>query len=271
MSNSVCQIIPINPALGPRGDLHIYLPTGAKAPYPFVLGIHGGSWRNGDQTAYAYMAPKLEPLGVALVLVSYRLAPNHPFPAAYEDLLFVLRWLKEHGHDHSLDTTRCLLFGASAGGHLAMLLATRALQEDRARPIIRGVAQYCGIMDPVAQYAWDEKVRNFMTRDFLNASPEGNPEIFNSASPVAHLHSSMPPIWMAHGTADQTVPVAQSRELVERLRAMDRDVIYLEARGLAHTSREVSASGKPVEPLELLFERDLLRFVERSLLEEQSR
>jgi len=266
MSDPSCHIVSVHPELGVRGDLHIYLPSVEGASFPFVLGVHGGAWRSGDQAALNYMPPKLAPLGVAVVLVSYRLAPAHPFPAAYEDLLHVLRWLKEHGSEHSLDPSRCLLFGASAGGHLAMLLATRAIKENHASPTIRGVAQYCGIMDTVAQYAWDEQIKHFMTRDFLQASPESNPGIFNAASPLAHVHPHMPPVWMAHGMADRTVPLEQSQVMVERLRALGNDVVYLEACGLSHTSREVDASGKPVEPFELLFERDLLRFVERTLL-----
>lgn len=267
MTEPVPHIVPINPALGARGDLHIYLPTGESSAYPFVLGIHGGGWRNGDQTAYNYLAPKLAPLGIALVLVSYRLAPVHPFPAAYEDLLHVLGWLKEHGRKYGLDTEKCFLFGASAGGHLAMLLATRAVKENAPRPVFRGVAQYCGIMDPIEQYFWDEKVKSSMTKEFLPGSPKSAPEIFQSASPLAHLHQDMPPVWMAHGTADRVVPMTQSQAMVDGLRAMGCDVVFLEARGLAHTSREVDASGKPVEPVELLYERDVLRFIERCLLE----
>jgi len=270
MTDPVRRIVSINPALGARGDIHIYLPPNSTYPHPFVLGIHGGGWRCGDQTVYDYLAPKLAPLGVALVLVSYRLAPAHPFPAAYEDLLFVLRWLKEHGYEQGLDITKCLLFGASAGGHLAMLLATRALKDRQPGPQIRGVAQYCGIMDPLSQYAWEEETKNSMTRDFLQACPESSPEVYQSASPLAHLHADIPPVWMAHGTADPIVPLVQSQVFVERLQALGRDVIYLEARGLAHTSREVDASGKPVEPFELLFERDFLRFIERSLLNHQT-
>src|SRR5215217_6102118 len=118
MNEPSCRIVSANHSLGSRGDIHIYLPPGATSSCPFVFGIHGGGWRNGDQTAYSYMAPKLAPLGIALALVSYRLAPEHPFPAAYDDLVVAARWLREHGAEQGLDTSKCLIFGASAGGHL---------------------------------------------------------------------------------------------------------------------------------------------------------
>lgn len=264
------QILAANPAIGERGDLHIYRPDDGAAAVPFVLGIHGGGWRNGDQSSFDYLWDKLRPLGMGLVLASYRLAPEHPFPAAYEDLLNVLAWLKTEGAGHGLDTSRCLLFGSSAGGHLAMLLATRAIAEDRPRPTLCGVAEYCGIMDLSAQYAWDEERGAKMTRDFLATTPSENPSSYRDASPLAHVHPNMPPVWMAHGSTDTVVSIAQSRAIVERLQATNQDVIFLEGRNLGHTMIEIQASGEPVEPRELFFEQDLLRFTHRCFQPPQS-
>lgn len=257
-------ILPANPAIGERGNLHLYLPQSPR-PAPFVLGIHGGGWSNGDQTAYSYLWPKLRPLGIGLVLASYRLAPRHPFPAAYDDLLFTLRWLSEHGGEHQLDTGRCVLFGGSAGGHLSTLLAARATAEDQPRPTLCGLAQYCGIMDTVSQFAWDENRQSSMTSQFVIGTPQQAPEVHRAASPLQHLHAGMPPVWMAHGSADPTVPFSQSLEVVKRLRSLGHDVIFHEARGLQHTLRETFFNGEVVEPIELLFERDLLRFLQRTL------
>jgi len=257
------RILAVNPAIGERGNLHIYLAENASEPVPFVLGIHGGGWMQGDQTSFHYLWKKFCPLGIGLVLASYRVAPEYPFPAAYDDLLMALAWLKLEGRAHGLDTSRCLLFGSSAGGHLAMLLATRAIGEDRPRPTVCGVAQYCGSMDLPAQYARDEEQGSRPTRDFLSATPAENPDLYRAASPLEHVHTKMPPVWMAHGSTDPLVPISQSEAMVERLRAKNQDVIFLEARNVGHTMIEISSCGKPVEPLELLFEQDLLRFVQR--------
>lgn len=263
-SNFHLRILVANPAIGDRGNLHLYLPKNASGAVPFVFGIHGGSWSHGDQTSYHFLWEILRPLGIGLVLASYRMAPEHPFPAAYDDLLVALAWLKSKGDELGLDTSRCLLLGASAGGHLAMLLATRAITEDRPRPTFCGVAQYCGIMDLTAQEAADEKRGGRMTRNFLGTTPAENSELYRAASPLAHVHANMPPVWMAHGSADLTVPFTQSQAMVDRLRLENQDVIFLEGRGLGHTMREFSASGKQVDdPAKLLFERDLLRFVQR--------
>jgi len=258
------RILAANPAIGDRGNLHLYLPENASGAVPFVFGIHGGSWSHGDQTSYHFLWEIFRPLGIGLVLASYRVAPEHPFPAAYDDLLVALAWLKSEGDEQGLDTSRCLLFGASAGGHLAMLLATRAIAEDHPRPTFCGVAQYCGIMDLTAQEAGEETQGRRMTRNFLATTSADNPELYRAASPLAHVHANMPPVWMAHGSADVTVSFTQSEAMVDRLRLGNQDVIFLEGRDLGHTMREISASGKQVDdPAELLFERDLLRFVQR--------
>lgn len=258
------HIVAANPAIGPHGDLHIYTPEG-EGTCPFVLGIHGGAWRNGDQTSYQYLWPKLERLGFGLVLASYRRRQEAPFPAPYDDLIFTLRWLKEHGTNHGLDVERCALFGASAGGHLCMLVGLRTIKENLPAPKLRGLAQYCGIMDLRDQYKWDVEREATMTPEFMIQTPDENPDLYSAASPVDHITSDLPPIWMAHGTADLSVPLDQSRKMVEGLRAQGNDVIYHEASGLAHTLREVDHQNVAVEPLELLFERDILRFFARVL------
>lgn len=238
----------------------MYLPEGS-GPLPFVLGIHGGGWNSGNQESYSWLWPKLEPLGVALVLCSYRLAPEFPFPCAYDDLLRVLSWIQEHGASHRLDTTRCLLFGGSAGGHLAMLLATRGIAENSAVPEIRGVVDFCGIMDLAAQHTWDRGRASPMTREFLASDPENNPERFRAASPQENIHANMPPAWIAHGSVDPVVPVEQSRRMVRNLRKAGHDPVYLEARGLGHTMLETTRDGRTIAPAEILFEHDFLRFV----------
>lgn len=258
------RIIAANPAIGGHGDIHLYLPEGA-GPFPFVIGIHGGAWRNGDQKTFRHLGPKLTPRGIGLALVSYRRRHEAPFPAAYDDLVFALRWLKENGAGLRLDVGRCALVGSSAGGHLAMLLGARATRDNLPSPIIRGILQYCGIMNPVTQYAHDLARGATMTHEFLDGSPVEKPALYEEASPVAQIHPGMPPVWMAHGTGDQSVPLSQSREAVEKLRAFHCDVTFLEARDLGHTNREVAYSGEVVEPWELLFERDALRFLQRVL------
>jgi dipeptidyl aminopeptidase/acylaminoacyl peptidase len=70
---------------------------------------------------------------------------------------------------------------------------------------------------------------------------------------------------MAHGSADATVPVAQSRAMASALTTAGCDLIYHEARGIDHTMLEVGTNGEHLEPYKLLFEDDVRRFVSRVL------
>lgn len=253
----------MNPGIGDRGNVHIYLP--GSGTYPYVIGIHGGGWQNGDQSSYTFLWPHLKQRGIALALVSYRLAPAHRFPAPYDDMLAALAWLRENGTQHGLDAERFMIYGSSAGGHLAMLIGTRAAAEKRIMPKLRGIVCNCGITDMNAQYEYETKRTGTMVTRFMGTTPSADAALYRDASPIAHVHADMPPVWMAHGSGDTVVPVDQSRAMAEALRAKGHTPIYLEAAGLPHTLRETTNDGKNIEPMMLLFEHDLMRFIERVL------
>jgi acetyl esterase/lipase len=263
----VPDIIQTNPSIGERGEIHVYRPLArGSGNYPFVLGIHGGAWKRGDQTAYRFLPPKLLPQGVAVVLVSYRLLPNFRFPAAFEDLAHVLAWLKRNGRDLGLNVSRCVLFGGSAGAHLAMLLAARTIAEGRTRPTLCGIVAYCGIMDTIDQYLWDQENGESLVKEFLGTSPEGDVTLYRQASPVEQVHSVMPPVWMVHGNADRIVSPDQSRKMRDKLQELGHVPILLEAQGMDHTLVELGGMEETPESLTLLFEQELLLFISRALL-----
>jgi len=109
-----------------------------------------------------------------------------------------------------------------------------------------------------------------MTQTFLRTGPGENSEVYRLASPMGNLHERMPPLWIAHGSEDSVVPVSQSREMVAALRKTGCDPIYHEARGIGHTMCECDPDGLPMEPWQLLFEPDLLRFIKNAVNEETS-
>jgi len=250
------------PEKGAAGKVHIY-GANSDQPAPFLLGIHGGGWTQGDQSSFAWLLPRLREVGISLVLPSYRLAPRFAFPIAYDDLIDVCQWLGLHGTEHGLDPARGVLFGSSAGGHLAMLLATRGMKEVPGMPRFRGVASYCGPMDLFAEHEFEAAGNTAMTKGFLAASPEQSPERYRDASPIFHIHRDMPPAWLAHGSVDQLVLVSQSREMVAALQRGGHNPEYFEALNIGHTMCKIEADGAPRQPLELLFEVDLLRFIRR--------
>ncbi len=116
---------------GPGGDVpaRIYRPEG-DGPAPVLVWYHGGGWVIGDVETSDPTARKLcRRAGVVVVSVDYRLAPEHPFPAAPDDAWAALTWVADHIAEHGGDPARLAVGGDSAGGNLAALMAIRARDE----------------------------------------------------------------------------------------------------------------------------------------------
>lgn len=99
--------------------LRIYRPT-AASPLPALLYLHGGGWTIGDLDTHDVVCRDLaRASGCAVVSFEYRLAPEHPFPAAADDALAAWRWLRGHADELGIAADRVAIGGDSAGGNLA--------------------------------------------------------------------------------------------------------------------------------------------------------
>ena len=106
---------------GPDGDLpvRVYRPSAAR-PLPALLYYFGGGWTLGSiDTADAVCRQLADQAGCLVVSVGYRLAPEHPFPAAVRDCAAALRWVAGHADELGADPARLAVGGDSAGGNLA--------------------------------------------------------------------------------------------------------------------------------------------------------
>jgi acetyl esterase len=113
---------------GPAADIpaRAYRPdTGAERPGA-VAYFHGGGWCIGTLDSFDAACRALaNAAGAVVVSVDYRLAPEHPFPAAVEDAEAAVRWLAEHADELGADPGRLAVAGDSAGGNLATITARR--------------------------------------------------------------------------------------------------------------------------------------------------
>ncbi|HJX43966.1 MAG TPA: alpha/beta hydrolase [Geodermatophilus sp.] len=115
---------------GAEGDLRarVYRPD-AAGPLPTVVFLHGGGWVIGDLDTHDNMARNVCRHAEAVVVaVDYRLAPEHPFPAAADDAVAATRWIAQHLDEFGGDP-RLAVAGDSAGGNLAAVVA-QALRDD---------------------------------------------------------------------------------------------------------------------------------------------
>ena len=114
-------------------NARIYLPPGQALPRPVMVYTHGGGWVIGAvATVDPFCRLLSEAAGVIVVSVEYRLAPEHPYPAALEDTLAAFDWVAGHAHEWGGDASRLALGGDSAGANLAAVTANRLCAGSRA-------------------------------------------------------------------------------------------------------------------------------------------
>ena len=116
----------------PQGDVPVRIVWPTAAPVAVQISIHAGGWCMGSAEANDWLNDIVaECCQVATVSIDYRLAPEHPYPAALNDILAVAAWLRAAG-GKMFGTERLLVYGSSAGAHLAsqMLLRLRDEQPD---------------------------------------------------------------------------------------------------------------------------------------------
>ncbi len=121
---------------GPAGPIpiRVYWPddSAGTATHPVTMFFHGGGFALGDLDTHDATA-RDHAVGAASVVVSvdYRLAPEHPYPAAVEDAWAATRWVADHAGEFGADSSRFAVAGDSAGGNLAAVVAQ--LARDAAR------------------------------------------------------------------------------------------------------------------------------------------
>ena len=124
----------------------VYTPVGAKRPTPVLLHLHGGGMVAGHADSDTPgMTQLLADAGCSLVVFDYRLAPEHPFPAALDDATMVLGWLAGRDAPAMIDPDRIILSGVSAGGGLAATTALHARDHDG--PPLVGLLLMCPMLD----------------------------------------------------------------------------------------------------------------------------
>jgi acetyl esterase len=122
------------PGLAGPVRLRVTAPAG-PGPFPALVFFHGGGFVVGSLSSHDHLCRAItNAAGIAVVSVDYRLAPEHPFPAAPDDAYAAVAWLADRAHGEALgiDATRLAVGGDSAGGNLSAVVARRA--RDRGGP-----------------------------------------------------------------------------------------------------------------------------------------
>jgi acetyl esterase len=222
---------------GPAGDIaiRVYTPVG-EGPFPVVVFFHGGGFTIGSLTSHDPVARRNCGEAEALVVaVDYRLAPEHPFPAAVEDAFAALQWVGEHAASIGGDPSRIAVCGDSAGGNLSAVTAIMA--RDAGGPPLRFQALIYPTTDARADYP---SVQENGDSIFLSAdSMQWFYEQYKSdkldwrASPIlAHDLSGLPPALII--TAEYDTLRDEGEAYGEALRSAGNDVTIRRYEGMTH-------------------------------------
>ncbi len=211
-------------ANGVELKLDVYKPRQSDGPVPTVVYIHGGGWVGGSKEgAVLALLPYLS-RGYAAVNVQYRLADVSRAPAAVEDTLCALRWVGLNAEEHGFDTSKLVLTGHSAGGHLSLI--TGMLPEDSdltkhcphsavrlkegTTPKVAAIINWFGITD-VKDLIDGENEKTYAIK-WLGSQLDRN-AIADRVSPVHYVTKDLPPILTIHGDADAVVPYSHATQL----------------------------------------------------------
>ncbi|HWI73662.1 MAG TPA: alpha/beta hydrolase [Baekduia sp.] len=121
-------------APGRGGDIpvRLYVPAATSAPGPLLVYFHGGGWVQGSIETHDASCRLLAHLsGVRVLSVDYRLAPEHPYPAAVQDAVSAYAWAADRAAMLGADPARLAVGGDSAGGNLAAVMAQAARDDER--------------------------------------------------------------------------------------------------------------------------------------------
>jgi acetyl esterase/lipase len=185
------------------------------------------------------MFPQLVDAGFAVAALDYRHSAEAIFPAQQHDVSAGLDWVIDRADELNVDATRLAVWGESAGGYLASLLALRsvpglvkcAVPFYAPSNFLTMRAQVLANPDRTEEPPPAEDSPEAL---LIGATPDADPETARAASPITYAHADAPPMLLLHGAADEVVPYAQSEELAARLSELGADVTLEPVPGAGH-------------------------------------
>jgi len=207
--------------------LDLYLPKNRATPLPTLLLFHGGGWVAGQKERNVFQLLPYLSLGWVVVNVEYRLASNSLAPAAVEDCRCALRWVTYNAKNFGMDTSRIVLTGGSAGGHLALITGMLPAQSvlDRGCPTeeskrwaegtepgvrVAAIINWFGITD-VADLLEGANAKHYAIEWFGSLSSRS--EVAKQVSPITYVRPGLPPVITIHGNEDNIVPYSHATRL----------------------------------------------------------
>ncbi|MEY4529939.1 MAG: hypothetical protein RLZZ156_660 [Deinococcota bacterium] len=221
--------------------LRVYKSKLATASSPVLIWMHGGGFVVGkpeqdDGCCIQYV----QELGIVVVSIDYRCAPEHPFPAALEDCYAALSWVVENAQELDIDKNRIALGGASAGGGLTAALAQLILDRQEFKvvfqllvyPMLDDKTVLRPEVDDSNNVTWTQQSNKFGWESYLGTIC-GTKDVAQYAVPIRREDlSRLPPAWIGVGTLD--IFHDENLDYAKRLQASSVEVELVVIEGAFH-------------------------------------
>ncbi|MDT0508261.1 alpha/beta hydrolase [Novosphingobium sp. MMS21-SN21R] len=228
---------------GPASDipLRLYDAQATREPGPAVVFFHGGGFVIGDLESHHSLCTEIAAeLDLPVIAVDYRLAPEHPFPAAPDDCEAAARWIAGNSDVLGREITGLIPMGDSAGGNLTIVITQALMEKPAAVPVVMQVPIYPVSDDKPDHQSFRDFAEGFMlTADSMNWFAGAYQAVagHKRAFPIYGDHSSTPPTVLVTASLD---PIRDSGRAygAELIRA-GAEVVFLEMKGTIHTFTQV--------------------------------
>jgi len=212
---------------GSHGDAGAHGICSPGSSPPIVLFFHGGSWLRGDKVTILVIdrfLRRMREAGYFVAAINYTTSPLRGLAGPVQNGIDATRWIVENAGRYGYAADRLGLYGVSAGGHVALMVASTG---DVPKGTIDWVFAECAPSDLVAMRNGDA----FENSDAFRLFPEGR---LRALSPITYVDEELPPVLLFHGDADRTVHRDQSARYAAALREAGGDVEFVEWPGGDH-------------------------------------
>ena len=233
----------------PRQELDVLIPHQIQnSRLPCLIFIHGGGWRSGNKRqGQPHLQSYVNSQQFIGVTIGYRLSDEQVWPAQLHDCKAAIRFLYANAKKLNIDTNRLVVFGTSAGGHLAAAIATTGNAPTLNGQIGRHLTQPSAVAGAISYYGPTDfqRMDDFPCKFKHDApdSPESRligspiqsaPGKTQAANPITYVDSHDPPLMCIHGDSDNLVPINQSELLNEALRKQNVPTALIKIIGGGH-------------------------------------
>ena len=204
-----------------RQKLDIYKAAKPRANAPVIIFTHGGSWSEGSKDIYKFVAEGFTSEGYDIVVPNYRLYPEAVYPQMIEDTAKAIAYAAKQYPDRAL-----VIMGHSAGGYNTLMASlNKSYLAAEGVSVCERIAGIISLAAPVgAEPLTDEP--------YITIFPD---RFTSDDAPIAYANVSSPPVFLMHGSKDDTVNPLNAKDLAAKIQARGGQAVLKIYEGRSHT------------------------------------